>query len=335
VTVKSIPLEIGAVGTVQPNESVQIRSQVTNKLKAVHFEKGQDVKVGDPLFTIDARPAKAAKKLAEANLVRDKAEYENAKIEASRKQELYDKKLISDVELKKTLTQAQALAATLAADEAAIQGAKLSVDFSTIKCPINGRTGDLLVNVGNLIRANDAVLVTINQIQPIRVSFSLPQRELPRIMKRMNDKAAGGAPEVRVIIQGDEETPEVGRLVLIDNAVDSSAGSIKMWAEFENTSIRLWPGQLVNVIVTLGDEPNAVCVPTRSVQNGQEGPFVFVVKSDNTVESRPIETNRTFGDDTVVENGLKAKESIVTDGQLRLKPGAKVIIRSKSGAENP
>jgi membrane fusion protein, multidrug efflux system len=304
----------------------------------VHFEKGQDVKAGDLLFTIDARPAKAQKQLAEANLARDKVQYENAQIEAQRQKELLEGKLASEEQFAKAKTTAAALAATLSADQAAIQSASLSVKFSEIRSPIDGRTGDLLVNLGNLVAANGAVLVTIKQIRPIRVAFSLPQRELPAVMQRMNEADAGDdGLEVRAFIPGDESVPESGRVALVDNAVDPTTGTIMLWAEFDNAGSRLWPGQLVNVVLTLSMQEGAITVPTRAVQNGQQGTYIFVALANGTVEQRPIAVARTQGDDTIVSQGLAVGERVVADGQLRLKPGSAISIRedAPNGATKP
>jgi len=338
VVTKTVPLELRAFGTVEPNASVDVKSQISGELEAVHFEKGQDVEVGDLLFTIDARPAKAQKALAEANLARDKAQFENAQMEAERQKQLFDSKLASEEQLAKAKTSAAALSATLSADKAAIQSASLSVKFSEIRSPLSGRTGDLLVHLGNLVQANGAVLVTIKQIRPIRVAFSLPQRELPAVMRRMNEADAGDdALEVRAFVPGEESVPETGRVALVDNAIDPSTGTIMVWAEFENAESRLWPGQLVNVVLTLSMQEGAITVPTSAVQTGQKGTYVFVAAKDGTAEQRPIAVDRAYGDDTVVSQGLAPGERVVTDGQLRLKPGSKISIRdgAAGGAAKP
>jgi membrane fusion protein, multidrug efflux system len=334
---KTVPVELRAFGTVQPNASVDVRSRVSGELIGVHFEKGQDVKTGDLLFTIDSRSARAQKKLAEANLARDKAQHENAESEARRQKELFDSKLVSEAKYAEARTTASALAATVAADEASIQSAALTVDYSEIKSPIDGRTGDLLVNLGNLVTANGAVLVKIKQIRPIRVAFSLPQKDLPAVMQRVNGAAEGEGLEARAFIPGEEDAPEAGRVALVDNAVDPATGTIMVWAEFGNAGSRLWPGQLVNVVLTLSTQDDAITVPTRAVQSGQQGTYVFVARPDATVEQRPITIDRTYGDDSVVSQGLKAGERVVTDGQLRLKPGSRISIRADapSAASKP
>jgi multidrug efflux system membrane fusion protein len=329
VVLKDVPIELRAFGTVEPNATVAVKSQVGGVLVGVHFQKGQDVAQGDLLFTIDPRPARAEKQLTEANLARNRVQYENALAEAERQKSLYDQKLVSAEQYENARAAADTLAAALRADQAAIRSAKLKVDYSTLRSPIDGRTGDLLVDLGNLVKAGDAPLVTINQIHPIQVVFALPQRDLPRVMEQMK----ASAPRVDAFAPGAEEAPVPGKVVLVDNAVDQTTGTIKVWAEFENADSRLWPGQLVNVVLTLRVQAGAVVVPSRAVQTGQKGTYVFVVGADAVAEQRPIAVDRTYGEDTVVAGGLRPGERVVTDGQLRLKPGSKVA--DKSAATKP
>ena len=331
VVQKDVPIELRAFGTVEPNATVAIRSQVGGVLVGVHFQKGQDVAQGDLLFTIDPRPARAEKQLTEANLARNRVQYENAQAEATRQKALYDQKLVSAEQYESARAAAESLAAALRADQAAIRSAKLKVDYSTIRSPIDGRTGDLLVDLGNLVKTGDAPLVTINQIHPIQVVFALPQRDLPRVMEQMR----ASPPQVRAIIPGAEEEPEVGAVILVDNAVDQATGTIKLWAEFENAESRLWPGQLVNVVVTLSVQAGAITVPARAVQTGQKGSYVFVAKPDGTVEDRFVEVARTYAGDAIVEEGLAAGERVVTDGQLRLKPGSRIVEKTAAPGGSP
>ncbi len=339
VTRKTVPFELRTFGTVEPNVTVAVRSQTAGELIGVHFQKGQDVKKGDLLFTIDARPAKAAKQMAEANLARDEVQYRNAQKEAARQKDLADQKLVSKEQYDQALTASDALAATVQADEAAIESARLQLEYSSIKSPIDGRTGDLMVNVGNLVKANDVPLVTINQVKPIQVSFSLPQRELPRIMAQMAAAAAGIAakPPVQALIPGEEDRPENGEVFLVDNSVDRTTGTIKLWALFANGASRLWPGQLVNAVLKLGVQKDAIAVPSQALQTGQKGTYVFVVKPDGTVEDRIITVDRAYGEDTIIAKGLQAGERVVTDGQLQLMPGSKIAIKPapKDGAARP
>jgi len=334
---KEVPVELRTFGTVEPKAYVEVKSQIGGELVGVHFEEGQDVAAGDLLFTIDPRPAKAERKIAEANLARDRINAGNAHAEATRQQALFDRKLVSQEQRDKAHAEAEALEAVLRADAAAVQGAKLRLEYSAIRSPINGRTGELRVHRGNLVRANDIALVTINQVTPVRVAFSLPQQELPAVTGRLGGVTARGALEVMAFVPGDDGAPEPGAVTLVDNAVDRATGTIKLWAEFENAGLRLWPGQLVNVVLTLRVQPDAIVIPTRAVQSGQKGTYVFVVKPDATVEERFIEAARTFGEETIVASGLVAGERVVTDGQLRLRPGSKVVEKpaARGGAPEP
>lgn len=337
VVAKTTPLELRAFGTVEPNASVDVKSQVSGELIGVHFDKGSEIKKGDLLFSIDARPAKSQRLVAQANLARDKVQYESARIEAERQEALFERQLASEEQLAKARTVAAALGATLSADEAAVQSASLSVKYSEIRSPIDGRTGDLLVNQGNLVTANGAVLVTIKQIRPIRVAFSLPQKELPVVMRRLSASENGGVLEVRAFIPGEEGDPEKGRVALVDNAVDPSTGTIKLWAELANERSRLWPGQFVNVVVSLDTQIDAIVVPARAVQSGQNGAYVFVVGPGNIADQREIVVDRTFENEVIITQGLAVGERVVTDGQLRLRAGSALSISAaaKSGAANP
>ena len=347
---KTIPLELSTFGTVAPNASVAVKSQAAGVLVGVHFQKGQDVKKGDLLFTIDPRPAEAAKKLAEANLARDTVQLQNAQKEAQRQKELLAKSLASQEAYERTQTAAESLAATVRAGESAIETVKLQLEYCSIRSPIDGRTGDLMVDQGNLVKANDVTLVTINQIKPLQVVLSVAQREFPGIVAAMKgqqmtgggddgtmaggeDGTTGGRKAgklpVRVLIPGQDDRPETGAVTFVDNAVDRTTGTIKLWAALLNDDGRLWPGQFVNVVLTLAVQADAVAVPSKAVQNGQEGTYVFTVLPDNTVEYRLVTVERTFGDDSIIATGLQAGERVVLDGQLRLKPKAKVQIKQQ------
>jgi len=325
---KDVPIEIKAFGTVAPQATVAIRSQIGGVLVGVHFAPGQEVEAGDLLFTVDGRPARAEKRLSEANLARDQVQAENAAAEAERQKALLEQKLISQEQYENARAKADALAAVVRADKATIQGARLKVGYSAIRSPIAGRTGDLLIDFGNVVQANGGPLVVINQIHPIQVAFAVPQRELPSVMAQM----AAAPPRVDAFVPGAEAVPVAGRLALVDNAVDQTTGTIKLWAEFENADGRLWPGQLVNVVITLRVQTGAVTVPQRAVQNGQKGAYVFVAQADGTVADRAVVVERTYGDDAVIAEGLAAGERVVTDGQLRLKPGSRFVDKSAAQA---
>ena len=322
---KTVPVQVRAIGNVETYSTISVKSQIDGQLIRVHFKEGQDVKKGDILFTIDPRPYEAALKQAEANLAKDSAQLENARVEVSRYVELVKKGYVAQEQYDQIRTNAAALEATVNAEKALVENARLQLRYCFIYSPITGRTGNLMANQGNLIKANaDNPMVTINQIQPIYVTFSVPEQYLSEIKKYM----AGSKVKVEVYVTRDEDHPEEGVLTFIDNAVDMTTGTIKLKGTFANKEKRLWPGQFVNLILTLTTQPNAVVVPSQAIQTGQIGDYVFVIKSDLTVESRPVIIARTLDGETVVEKGLQPGDKVVTDGQLRLIPGAKVEIKT-------
>jgi membrane fusion protein, multidrug efflux system len=330
VTQKPMPIAISVIGTVEAYTNVAVRSQITGELTSVNFKEGDDVRKGQLLFTLDRRPLEAALAQAEANLNRDVAQAQNARAQAARVQDLATRGIATREQLDQSTSNASALDATVSADRAAVDNAKIQVQYATIAAPNAGRTGALMVHVGNLVRANDTTpLVIINQIAPIYVSFALPESQLPAFKRYM----AQGT--VRVAAQPPNETGDAaaGRITFVDNAVDQTTGTIKLKATFANENRHLWPGQFVNVVVTLSTEPNAVVVPTPAVQTGQQGQFVFVVKSDQTVDLRPVTAKRSIGNETVIDMGLKPGETVVTDGQLRLTPGARISVKNAGASK--
>jgi len=379
---KTMPLQIQAIGTVEPYAVVAVRAQVGGELLNVHVKEGQDVRKGDLLFTIDPRGFEAALAQAQANLAkdmgqvqqaravlqrdharvtqtraalsRDQAQAKNAEAQAERYADLFKRELISREQYEQFKTNAEALGATVRADEAdvrsaeetvradeaavhaaeqnaradeaAVQSARLQLGYTTIRSPIDGRTGSLMLNQGNVVRAtgtNDSTLLTINQLRPIYVSFTVPQQELPAVKRYM----ASGQLKVAAVPAGDPR-PVAGVVTFIDNTVDVATGTIRLKATFGNDEGRLWPGQFANVALTLAAEPNTLVIPSPAVQSGQRGTYVFVVKSDSTVEMRPIVVARTQGSESVITKGLQAGEKVVVDGQPRLAPGAKVEVRA-------
>ena len=321
---KDMPVQLQAIGSVEAYSAVSVKTQVTGELTGVYFPEGTDVRKGDLLFTLDKRPFEADLKKQEANLEHDIAQAKLAHLDAERYGTLYKGGVISQQQYDQTQSNAEALDAAVQADKAAVENARVQLIYCSIYSPISGRTGTLMIHQGNMIKANDTpFLVNINQVEPIRVAFTVPEQFLAEI-KRFS--TAGKLP-VQAAIQGDSR-PAVGKLSFIDNTVDAATGTIKLKGEFANTDRRLWPGQFVNVTLVLHTQPNAVVVPTQAVQNGQEGQFVFVIKPDSTVEARPITVNRTSAGEAVVDAGLTAGERVVTDGQLRLVPGSKVSIKS-------
>jgi multidrug efflux system membrane fusion protein len=332
VVQKTVPVQIRAIGNVEAYSTIQVKSQIGGELLRVHFREGQDVKKGDILFTIDPRPYEAMIKQAEATLARDISQMEYAREEARRYEELVKRGYVAKDQYEQFRTNAVALEATVNADKAVLDNARLQLKYCYIYSPVTGRTGVLVSNQGNLIKANaDNAMVVINQIQPIYVDFSVPEQSLADIKKYM----ASGKLKVAAFISKKEESgndggPEEGLLSFVDNTVDPTTGTIKLKATFENPKKRLWPGQFVDAMLTLTSQPNAVVAPSSAVQTGQNGQYVFVVRKDNTVESRPVVVNMTSGDESVIGKGLNPGETVVTDGQLRLVPDAKVEIKNTS-----
>lgn len=326
VVQKSMPVQLEAVGSVDPYSTVSVRAQIGGTITRVHFAEGQDVKQGDLLFTIDPRPYEAALKQAEANLAKDMAMLANAREQVRRYSELVGKQLISQEQFDQIRTNSNALEATAEADKAAVENAKVQLSYCRIYSPVTGRTGSLLVNEGNLVRTNDATaMVTINQINPIYATFSVPEQNLDDIRQRMN----AGKLRVEAFLPQNENRPEEGTLSFIDNAVDRTTGTIKLKATFANTDRRLWPGQFVKVVLKLAEQPDMVVIPSQAIQTGQEGDHVFVIQPNSTVEVRSVVVSRTLGGEAVIGKGLKPGERVVIDGQFLLAPGTKVQLRDE------
>ncbi len=316
-----VPVEIRAIGNVQAYSTVQVKAMVAGELTRVYFREGQDVRKGDLLFTIDARPFQAALQQAEATRARDIAQSQNAQTDAQRYAELVKSGVVAQQQYDQMRTQAQALSAVVQADDAAIENAKLQLSYTDIRSPIDGRTGNLLVYQGNIIKANDVPLVVINQIQPIYVAFSVPGQNLDDIKRHM----ARGRLRVQAMPQAGGGPTETGALTFVDNNIDIATGTIQLKGTFPNTDRALWPGEFVTAVLTLTTE-DAVVAPSAAVQNGQQGQYVFVVRPDLTVESRPVTVSRTIGTLSVIQKGLAPGDTVVTDGQLRLVPGAKISV---------
>ncbi|MGH7353787.1 MAG: efflux RND transporter periplasmic adaptor subunit [Candidatus Rokuibacteriota bacterium] len=361
---KTMPLQIQAIGTVEAYAVVAVRAQVGGELSRVHVKEGQDVKKGELLFTIDPRSLEAtlaqaqatlakdqvAVQQARANLARDQAQSRNAEVQAQRYADLFKRELVAQADYDQFKTNAEALAATVQADEAAVrsaeqlvradeatvESAKVQLGYTTIRSPLDGRAGSLMLNQGNIVRAtgtNDSTLLTINQIRPIYVSFTVPQQQLPAVKRYM----AAEKLEVKAVPAGDPR-PAKGVVTFVDNTVDVTTGTIRLKATFVNDEGRLWPGQFANVTLILATEPDAIVVPAQAVQSGQQGAFyVFVVKPDSTVDLRPVVVARTQGSETVIAKGLEKGEAVVTDGQPRLTAGAKVEVRGgeRQGGQRP
>jgi multidrug efflux system membrane fusion protein len=320
---KSMPLQIKAIGNVEAFNTVSIKAQVNGAISRVHFTEGQDVARGALLFTIDPRPFEAALKQAEALLSRDQAQARFAREQTRRYGELLKDGIVTQDQYEQLKANADAYDAAVAADRAAIENARIQLGYCYIRAPISGRTGDLAVRVGNLVKANDEpVLTTINQLTPIYVSFTVPEKELSEIKRHLSS----GKLKVEAVVPNDPKGPEEGTISFLDNTVDTTTGTIRMKGTFANGGLRLWPGQFVNCVLTLATIPDALTLPARAVQTGQQGEFVFVVKKDRTVESRPVRVTMQMGEESVVAGGVVPGETVVTDGQLQLVPGARVKI---------
>ena len=332
VVQKAIPLDLTAIGTAEAYSNVAVRAQITGELTSVNFKEGEDVAKGQVLFTLDRRPLEAALKQAEANLNRDQAQAANATAQAQRYADLLKRGIATREQVETASTNAAALQATLGADRAAIDNASVQLEYATIPAPISGRTGALMVHPGNLVRANDVTpLVVINQLAPIYVSFSIPESTLPQLKQFMS----AGSIRVEARPPTDSTAPASGRITFVDNNVDQTTGTIRVKAEMANADNRLWPGQFVNVIVTLTVDRNALVVPSVAVQNGPPGSYVFVVKPDQTVELRTVEVARIRGTEMVLKGGVEAEDVVVTDGHLRLVPGSRVSIKREPSGATP
>jgi multidrug efflux system membrane fusion protein len=330
VAQKTVPVQIKAVGNIEPYSTVAVKSQIGGTLTRVHFKEGQDVQRGDLLFTIDPRPYEAALKQAEANLAKNNAQHENARVEVRRYEELVRKGYVAQEQYDQIRTNAATLEALVNADQALVDNARLQLQYCFIRSPISGRTGNLMAHQGNLIKANaDTPMVTINQILPIYLSFSVPEQYVGEIKQYM----PSGNLKVDVFMGSAEKYSESGVVTFVDNAVDTATGTIKLKATFTNKNRQLWPGQFGQVAMTLSVMPDVIVVPSQAIQTGQKGPYVFVVKQDLTAESRPVITGLTSDLETVIEQGLQAGERVVTDGHMRLFPGAAVVIKTAASGE--
>lgn len=323
---KTVPINLTAIGTAEAFSTVSIKSQVNAILEEVHFKQGDFVTKGELLFTLDARPFQSAMAQAEANLARDQAQAELNQVQAARYEKLYAAGVAPKEQYDQMRANADAQMALVHADQAAVQSAKLQVQYCTIYSPTDGRTGALQVYPGNVVKENDVpILVVINQISPIFVDFSVPEQYLGIVKKYMS----GGRLQIEATPYG-ETASEVGYLTFVDNNVDNTTGTIKLKGTFPNEDHRLWPGQFSTVSLRLAEEEKAIVVPAQAVQTGQSGDFIFVVKSDDTVESRPVKVARQLGGETVIASGVAPGETVVTDGQLRLIPGIKVQVKQAS-----
>lgn len=329
---RSVAVELSAIGTVTPIQSVAVRSQVGGLLMTVGFEEGKDVASGQMLFQIDPRPYQAALDQSLAVLARDLVQLANARQQVVRYEELSRTQMASREQYDQFRTNAEALAAAVVADSASVQNARLSLEYCTVRARISGRTGGLLVREGNLVRASDASpLVVINQLHPIAVSFAVPQQYLDEIQRFSQNR------RLDAVIRPQDDTTRTmtGRLTFINNQVDTTTGTIALKATFPNADNRLWPGEFVAVRLVLDVQSDVVTIPAQAVMTGQAGSFVYVLNADRSARTQPVAVGRAVDDDVVIDSGLVARQVVVTDGQLRLVPGAKVEIKGEGGAPAP
>ncbi len=355
VALKNVPVEVQVIGNVEAYSTISVKAQLNGQLTQVSFREGDYVKKGDQLFTIDPRPLDAALNQAlaqtardeamlgqaQANLARDTAQARYSEAQARRYAELFKSGIISRDQSEQLRANADAVAQAVAADKATIESARAAIgasraaaenarvqlSYTKIISPIDGRTGNLTVKQGNVVTANNLELVTINEVEPIYVTFAVPESQLPAIKRFM----AQGKLPVRARPQDESGDEETGVLTFVDNAVDMTTGTIRLKGTFPNRDHQLWPGEFVRVTLRLTTQQNAVVVPNEAVQAGQNGSFVYVVKQDRTVESRPVTTGARVDQDLVIDSGLQAGEVVVTEGQLRLAPGSRVAVRDGRG----
>jgi membrane fusion protein, multidrug efflux system len=320
---QTVPVRLQAIGNVEPYSTVAVKARVGGQILEVNFREGQPVKKGEILFRIDPRPFEAALRQAEANALRDRAARDQARSQSKRYQELLDKNFISKEAYAQIRTNAETAEATAKASQAALENARLSLEYCTIRSSLDGYVGRVLLQAGNVVRADDAApLVVINQVRPIYVNFGIPEQHLPEVRKRM----AGGPLAAEVVPADPQQPAPQGTLIFVDNAVDPSTGTIRLRAQFENADAALWPGQFVNVSLRLYEQADALVVPATAVQTGPDGPYVYVVDDEMVADVRRITVLRTEGERAIVEKGLAKGERVVTRGQLRLGPKTRVQI---------
>lgn len=320
------PALVAANGVVEPVQTVAVEAQVGGTLTEVSFQEGGEVSEGQVLFRIDPRPFEAALRQSQAALARDRAQAQNAEREAERYKALVAKDYVTQSQAEQAQAQAASLLATLQADSAAVENARVNLGYTTIRAPIGGRTGSLLVRRGNLVKPNGGPLVVINELQPILVRFPVTARDFLALRRRV---ATGPVP-VRVAASDSTVLPDQGSLTFLDNAVDSLTGTVTAKARFNNSSRALWPGEYVRVAVQLDVRSGAIAVPTTAVMNGQEGTYVYVIDAEKNAHVRTVTPGQAVGDLTVIERGVQPGEQVVVDGQSRLVPGAKVDAKQQA-----
>jgi multidrug efflux system membrane fusion protein len=323
VTQKAMPIQLTAIGNVG-GYTVSVQAQVSGELLDVHFKEGDLVRQGQLLFTIDPGLYEAALAHAQATLLRDKALAANSRAQSQRIAKLLADGVVSPADADASKSAADAAEAAVAADEAALKTAQLNLEYCTIYSPMDGRTGAVLVKPGNLVKVADAPMVVIKRLSPIPVEFNVPQEYLPEIKKQLSARAL----RVEATVPNGSGRTEVGKLVFVDNVVDATTGTIRLRALFDNSSNALWPGLYVNTLVTLSEQANATVIPTQAITAGQQGSFVYVVQDDGTATPRHVTSTRSVEGFAVIDKGLEPGETVVTDGQVRLVPGASVQMKN-------
>ena len=331
VTRQSVPVDLSGIGTVQSLRFVAVKSQVDGVIEQIHVREGDEVKAGDLLVTLDRRPFENNLRMAEAELATARAEAAHDEADVARYKPLVEQSMVSKDTYTQLVTVAETARATVQAKEAALANAQLQLSYTEIRAPITGRTGQLQLHEGALVKANDAgfVLLTINQLAPIAVAYAVPEAYLDRVRRALQ----GGSVAVTAVGTDSAAKKAEGTLQFIDNAVDSTTGTVLLKAVFANAGHELWPGELVNVGTRLGEDANVIVVPSPAVQNNQSGSQVFVVEPDQTVQLRDVKVARTVDGLSVIADGLKEGETVVTDGQLRLVTGSKIEVRPLGGPE--
>lgn len=352
---RDVPIQAEVIGAAEASSTVTVKPQVSAQLLRAHFQEGDFVKAGQLLFDIDPRALEAQRNQllaqvqrdeaglaqAQASLARDRAQEQNVKVQSQRASQLAEQGIISREQLDQATTLVATYAATtnadlaaienskaqIAASRAAVENLKVQLGYTKIYAPISGRTGSLLVKPGNIVTANSTDLVTINQVQPVYVTFALPEVHLTALRQNSGKRLTVSA------VPEEGGPPETGTLAFFENSVDPTSGTVKIKATFENRNRVLWPGQFVRVTLKLGERPDAILVPTQAVQSGQDGTFVYIVKSDQKVELRPVTTAQRLGDESVILKGLAAGETVVTEGALRLIPGSRVQVRERPSGQ--
>lgn len=324
---KTVPVQIRGIGTIEPFSTVAVKAQVSGQIKRIQVAEGSDVREGDLLVSIDPEPFQAVLRQAEATLARSQAQARFAADQARRYDGLVKEGIVTHDQYDQLRANAESLAAAVAADRAAVANARIQLGYCSIRSPLSGRTGTVALHAGNLVKANDLTILTVNQISPINVTFNLPEKRLAELKRAM----AGGQLKLEAVIPQNQGGAEIGSISFLDNTVNPATGTIKLKGLFANKARRLWPGQFADLVLTLASRQNAVVVPAAAVQNGQQGEYVYVVSKDQKAELRQVVTAPAVEGETVIEKGVAAGETVVVDGQLRLTPGAAVTSAAPQG----